>query len=768
MTGPTASPSAPWYSSHRLSFRVVVTGVVAMVLISLLMMMTARQFIAEISDGYERETANVLLNRMEATVTELSEKAHIGALMVAALPQVQQALAARDRDTLQTMFLPQWPQLQQQGIGQFQFHLPDASSFLRVHKPEKYGDDLSSFRQSVVQVNNTHVPVVGVEKGVAGLGVRAVVPVSYQDRPVGSVEFGVALSRLSFASLLEDQRIDLAVYLHDGGRWTTAMAPAYAARPLADAAYQQALQGRYETETRIDGHPHHVILTPLQDYSGTTIGVMEVSYDRGNIAALMSSIDQRMLLVALLTIIAAAVVFIWLVKRSMSPLKRLVAAMEALTSGSGSVSQKLRVQGVTEVEQVTAAFNGFTSGLGTKVSELIRSVSDMTTQVALMAEESGRAHQGMRRQQDEIDQIATAMTEMVSTVHSVAENTSQAADSAQHADEQSGQGVALVEENIRDISSLSETVSNTSEVVQGVVQATEQIGQILSVIRTIAEQTNLLALNAAIEAARAGEHGRGFAVVADEVRTLAQRTRSSTDEIEGMISELESSVGQTVTQMERSLEQAGRSVSQSQETGASLQRIKQAVDRITDMNTQIATASEEQSSVSEEINRNILNIRDISNGTALVAEHSADIAAQLARDTEVLMSVLKGFNSRSDELILAQARSAHLAWKARLRAYLNSDHGENIMSRDEATNHHNCKLGQWYYGEAGRHLMALPVMQQLEGPHQRLHETIGELMTAKERGDMASAEALLEQVEQLSHQVAAVLEELQGAVAEPH
>ena len=760
--------AVPWFSYRRLSFRVVLTGMVALAAVSMLLMLIARQLTSEVSDGYEREAVHSLVMRVESTLDELSRHAYIGAQTVAGLPQVQEALASHDRQALAAMFLSQWPQLQQQGIGQFQFHLPDGTSFYRVHKPEKFGDDLSSFRPSVVQANQTQRPVVGLEKGVAGLGVRAVLPVFYQNRHVGSVEFGASINRQSFAALLDDNKLDMAVYLPDNQGWKTVMQPGYGARPLADDQYRQALSSKVEAYAMIDGESHHVVLAPLKDFAGKPIAVMEVVHDRGDIAAMMGAANRNMLLIAVLMIIAASAVFAWLVRRSMKPLRQLVEAMRALANGNGSVTQRLKVHGVTEVEQVTEAFNAFTANLGRTVSELVRSVSDMTALVAVMADESSRADQGMRRQQDEIDQIATAMTEMVSTVHSVAENTSQAADSAQHADEQAGQGVRLVEDSILGIQSLSDTVGHTSDVVQEVVSATERIGQVLGVIRTIAEQTNLLALNAAIEAARAGEQGRGFAVVADEVRTLAQRTQSSTNEIEDMISELESSVNQTVTQMEQSREQAGHSVTQAQDTGAALARIKAAVDRITDMNNQIATASEEQSSVSEEINRNILNIRDISSGTAQVAAHSADIAAELAKDAELVMGVLQRFNSRNEELVLAQARSAHLAWKARLRAYLNSDHGSDAMSREEATNHHNCRLGKWYYSEAGKRLQHLPVMQALESPHAELHATIGELMTAKEQGDVARAEALLGKVEQLSQRVAAALEELQDTVAHPH
>ncbi|GGY35499.1 methyl-accepting chemotaxis protein [Bacterioplanes sanyensis] len=749
---------------RRLSFRVVVTGVAALLLAIGLLITLAWQSTTDLSDEYEAMALQALEQRTQGVIAELSQRAHLAALAVAANPQVGAALASADREALAAMYQPQWSRFQAQGMAQFQFHLPDATSFYRVHRPEKYGDDLSSFRRTVVAANQGRRAVVGLEQGVAGAGIRAVVPVNYRGQHVGTVEMGMALNRELFASLLADERLDMAIYLHQDGRWQTALAPQYRPRPLPRERYQQALSTAQQQRLSLDQRAYQVLLSPLKDFSGHSIGVVELMRDRTDMSQAVAQSHWQMVWLGGLMVVLSGALFSVLVRRSMRPLKQLIVAMQALASGQGSVSDRLQVSGVVEIEQVAAAFNAFTTKLGRTVSELVKAVCDMTAQIAIMADEAAQAHAGMQHQQDETDQIATAMTEMVSTVHSVAESTNQAAGSAVNADDQAAQGVQLVENSIVGMQTLSAAVGETAEVVQEVVSASDRIAKVLSVIRNIAEQTNLLALNAAIEAARAGEQGRGFAVVADEVRTLAQRTQESTSEIEEMIAGLQSSVSQTVEQMRLSREQVGQRVDEAQATGLALTRIKQAVDEIRDMNTQIATASEQQSSVSEEINRNVLTIRDITHHTAQVSEHTADIAAQLASDTEALMALLGQFNSASDELTLAQARSAHLAWKARLRAYLNARDGDKVMTREEATNHHNCKLGRWYYSTASEHLRHLPAMQQLEQPHAQLHATIGELMSAKEAGDPAQAEQLLTQVEALSHTVAAKLDEVQQAL----
>ena len=219
-------------------------------------------------------------------------------------------------------------------------------------------------------------------------------------------------------------------------------------------------------------------------------------------------------------------------------------------------------------------------------------------------------------QKDEVDKVATAMTQMSATVHEVARNATEAAEAAQRADEETSKGKMVVSQAIEAIDLLANEVNEAAQVIHRLEQDSDEIGAVLDVIRGIAEQTNLLALNAAIEAARAGEQGRGFAVVADEVRTLAQRTQQSTQEIQNMIERLQSGAQDAVKAMEQGRSRAQVGVEQAAEAGTSLETIAQAVGTISDMNTQIATAAEEQSVVAEEINLNIVTISDMADKIA--------------------------------------------------------------------------------------------------------------------------------------------------------
>lgn len=248
-----------------------------------------------------------------------------------------------------------------------------------------------------------------------------------------------------------------------------------------------------------------------------------------------------------------------------------------------------------------------------RVADSADNLNEVSTQTASTVEQSAR---GIITQQSETDQVATAMNEMAATVQEVAHSAEQAASASYNAKSEVDNGKRVMNEIITHTNALAKEVEEASRVIHDVENHSNQIGAILQVIQDIAEQTNLLALNAAIEAARAGDQGRGFAVVADEVRTLAQRTQESTEEIHNMITQLQNGSKEAVSVMENGREQAGTSVNNAAHGGELLNTISEAINTITDMNTQIASAAEEQSAVAEEINRNITNISQVTQDSA--------------------------------------------------------------------------------------------------------------------------------------------------------
>ena len=341
-------------------------------------------------------------------------------------------------------------------------------------------------------------------------------------------------------------------------------------------------------------------------------------------------------------IIGAAVAFF--VSRGITiPLNATNNMLKDIAEGDGDLTIRVPVKTKDEIGDLGINFNAFI----TKLQGIIGEISGATSQLAAAAEEMAAITEetsaGVENQKNETTQVATAITEMTATVQEVANNAESASAAAADADSEAKAGNQVVSTTVQSITELAAGIESAATVIEKLKGDSENIGTVLDVIKGIAEQTNLLALNAAIEAARAGEQGRGFAVVADEVRTLAGRTQESTAEIEDLINALQNGSEDAVRVMTQSRESASATVEEAKHAGESLTSITRAVGTILDLNTQIATASEEQSAVSEEINRNVVNIQDISEQTSSGSEQTATASAELARLGEQLQNLVGQF-----------------------------------------------------------------------------------------------------------------------------
>ena len=703
------------------------------------------------------------LQNVEAVIKNTSHETVLAATLIAQRPDAAKAVADKDWQTLANLFDPLWPAIKAQGIEQFQFHLPPATSLYRVHKPEKHGDDLSAIRPTVVEVNREHHAVGGLEIGVAGTGLRGVVPVTFNGQPVGSVEFGRALDEKLFGQLL-DKQVQLAIYLFEQGKLVTLVGTSRLGEVME--WYQPVLAGeeRFVNMTQ-QGSDLLVMAAPLRDYSGKAVGVIELARDHSEVVAALARQSWQMVMIALLGTALIAVALVWLLGRLNRPLLESVKALEALANGSGDLGSKLPVAGPEEIRRLGTAFNAFVGKIRDTISQLTATLGELAGESERLSRSAAGNLGSMTRQQEQTTQLATAMTEMTSTVHEVAHNTVQAAEAASEADNQAVTGDEVVQQSVSMIEQLAAEIASAGDTVKEVARASEQIGSVLAVIQSIAEQTNLLALNAAIEAARAGEQGRGFAVVADEVRSLAGRTQHSTAEIRGTIEQLQRAVGTTVTMIEHSVSRAGESVERANQAGDALSRIKGAVNSIRDMNTQIAAASEEQSSVSDEITRNIVSVHEISQATTLVARDTAQIATHVATLVDKLGDLAGQFQDGSNvRMVLTRARAAHMGWKTRVRAYLDGQEG---LSRSEAVSDKECRLGRWYFSEGASCCSSHPAFKAIATPHARLHQVIQQVIELKNQHKHEAAEALYREIEQNSGQVVGYIDQLLQEMTKP-
>lgn len=435
----------------------------------------------------------------------------------------------------------------------------------------------------------------------------------------------------------------------------------------------------------------------------------------------------------------------------------LLQQLTAISQGVKALDTPISVSGGATAMSIAAQYNHIISRFSHSLGELKQTTNELAFTASNLGTVTERTEANTLRQQNETDLVATAMNEMTSTVEEVARNAEHASAAAREADTAAGKGFEVANQTKSEIDKLVSDVSNASEVIAKLEAESQNIGVVLDVIKGIAEQTNLLALNAAIEAARAGEQGRGFAVVADEVRTLASRTQESTSEIEEMIGRLQGGVNNTVAVMQVALEKGHHGSEQVDATLDSLKDILDAVGRISDMNTQIATAAEEQSQVANEINGNIVNISALATETTHDAHESRETSVKLAGVSTTLSNLVGSIALRDTKgLDLSTAKAAHLNWKTRLRDFLD---GKEALTTEQAVSHRHCDFGKWYYSEGIKNYGHLGPIVDVEKPHEELHKLIKNIVELKSAGKVKEAEKAYQKVDEISGQIVGHLTE---------
>lgn len=473
-----------------------------------------------------------------------------------------------------------------------------------------------------------------------------------------------------------------------------------------------------------------------------------------------SNFHSTMVLVvsAIVLSVLLSVVFGLMVIRSISSAaKALIDASDAMAHGD--LTHRVRLTSKDDLGTIGNSFDAMADSFSTIVSKIALTVADVTFSAAQVHNNSGEMAKGSDDVASQASTVATAGEEMAATSGDIARNCQMAADGARLVSDEAMKGSSIIQASIQVMGHISERVSATAATVDTLGQRSDQIGQIIGTIEDIADQTNLLALNAAIEAARAGEQGRGFAVVADEVRALAERTTKATREIGEMIKAIQSETKQAVSAMKEGVSEVERGTHEAGRSGDAMNSILEQINSLSMQVNQIATAAEEQTATTSEISKNILQITEISNQTSNNAHNSETEGSKLNMLAETLTTVLAGLTiEESLSLCLRKAKSAHMIFTGKINSHLD---GSQRLDPNNLPTHLTCAFGKWYQSKGQEECGNVAVFREISAPHARVHELGKQAVSAYNAGDKMAAVQYAREMMAQSCQLMGMLDQLE-------
>lgn len=637
----------------------ITIGFTAVTLVAILVIMVINHLsMAGLAQRSAQSELHSYVKTLKSTIAAEARRAESMSALVANMPIASKLFAAKDRQGLFDLFVPSFKVLKKNyAVRQFQFHTPLAISFARIHKPKKFGDDLSSFRKTVVNTNAVKKPTVGTEIGVAGLGVRGMVPVSYGGKHLGSLEFGMSFGQAFFDQFKNDYGVEAALYLKRGDKYQRFATTFGKIDPFSTEQLDIAFTGQDKAgEIEFANQPMAILAQPINNFSGSPIGVVVIGKSTSAAQAALAdarNVDLMIAGLAFLIVLGLAV----LLSRSITrPINAITVTMKHLAEGD--LDTPIPAQERRDEVGVMA--------------QALQIFKDSLLEARKMEQEQQQAHQEEEEKLKYVDEITTQFTNQVEEVISgissasgqlnttaqsmtgIAEETSSQSAAASAASNDASVNVQTVasatEEMSHSIDEISQQVNMASEAsreavlevertsiqMETLAETSDKITNVIGIIADIADQTNLLALNATIESARAGEAGKGFAVVANEVKGLAGQTSKATEEIISQVNEIQAATKQAVV----SMGDISKIIKTVDETSAA---IATAMDEQGSATREIARNVNEAATGTENVNRNIISVSEASQEAGEASSEVMTAAAGLSEQMTTLSDVVKGF-----------------------------------------------------------------------------------------------------------------------------
>lgn len=631
------------FQNLRLWAKIMVAMGASIGIVGAVLTYTTFSLMQGLATDAERTVLEVHMKAITNAIEVESRHAEAMSALVAGIPLVQERFAAGDRKAVSALFLPGYKQMSTRyGVEQFQFHTAPATSWLRLHRPDKFGDDLSSFRHTVVAVNQSLAPVRGLEGGVAGLGARGVVPVQFGGAHVGSIEFGMSFGQSFFDQFKAQNGVDVNLHVLGDEDFKTVAATLGKGALLGTEALARALKGEAQFENRErDGVPLAIYAAAVSDFSGKPIGVIELAMDTRSYQSTFVTARNVALVVGVMSLVLGLLL-------SMLTARHIVSRIRVVGEGvnrvaQGDLSADIPLDGRDEIADLARA----THDMRKRLHDLAAEVGEHASAVYAAAREITGAVESQAATSTEMSssvaEITSTMEELSASSTQIAEHSRSVVDIANQTLDGSRKGSEAMQTVIGRIDDIrADNEANLREIVE-LGAKSKEISKVMTIINAVADQTRLIAFNAALEASSAGEAGKRFSVVAGEIRRLADSVTESTGEIEARISEIQDAISRLVITSEKGAGSIAAGTVASRHAAERLNEIVATASHTTTAAQQISLSTQQQKTASSQVVVALREIVTASSHTAQsitrISQISKDMAALSARRSELVSSL---------------------------------------------------------------------------------------------------------------------------------